>query len=89
MSLGLYYRPVPKDIPPAEELPYELKAIISRRYLGSDGSVRGECVLDRGDTAYLEGIADSYGPAADGAAELVQAIREHGAVTLWIGEADD
>lgn len=90
MSFGLYYRPVPKEIPPATDLPVALKYVIARRFFDHDGSVRGECVLDKRSIPYLEGIADAgRGEASEGAAELVKAIREHEAVTLWIGDADD
>jgi hypothetical protein len=90
VSFSLYWRPVPKEIPPARDLPYELKRIVGQRWFGHDGTIRGECVLTSRDIAYLEGIADANGgEASEGATELINAIREHDTVTLWIGDADD
>lgn len=90
MSFSLYYRPVPKEIPPPRDLPVGLKYVIAPRWFDHDGSLRGRCVLDKRHVPYLEGIADANrGEASQGAAELVGAIGEHGAVELWIGDADD
>lgn len=90
MSFGLYYRPVPKEVPPAGDLPVALKYVIARRFFDHDGSLRGRALLDRRMIPYLEGIADANtGEASEGAAELIKAIREHDAVELWIGDADD
>jgi hypothetical protein len=90
VSFGLYYRPVPKEIPPAIYLPVQLKYVIARRFFDHDGSLRGQCILDKRHIPYLEGIADANkGEASEGAAELIKAIREHDIVELWIGDADD
>lgn len=86
MSFGLYYRPVPKEIPPAIDLPVDLKYPLARRFLGHDGSLRGEMTVTREHIPYLEGLADG---GTEGAAELIAAVREHEAVELWIGDPDD
>lgn len=91
MSFGLYWRPAPKEVPPAHDLPVDLKYVLARRLWGHDGTLRGEAVLTGTIIPYLEGIADARGnsDAAEGARELIKAIKEHGAVELWIGDADD
>ncbi len=82
MSTDLWYRPVPKDQPPAETLPYPLKRAIARRYWDHDGTLCGdELEFTAADVPYLEGLADG---GVEGARELIGAIREHGAVILWI-----
>lgn len=83
MSSTLYWRPAPKDVPPAESLPFELKKAIARRFWDHDGSLHGEEIeVDTEGVPYLEGLSDA---GVDGADELLQAIREHGRVLLWIG----
>ena len=83
MSSTLYWRPAPKDVPPAEGLPYELKKAIARRFWDHDGSLHGdEIEVGAAEVPYLEGLSDG---GVDGAEELLQAIREHGRVLLWIG----
>jgi hypothetical protein len=90
MSFGLYWRPVPKEIPPARDLPVALKYPLARRYMDHDGSLRGETTVTKADIPYLEGLADGGSlEVAEGAAELIAAVREHDAVELWIGDADD
>jgi len=87
MSTSLYWTPAPGDVPPAEELPFELKKAIAQRLWGHDGSLWGEKVeLSRANAAiipYLEGLADA---GVDGAAELIRAINTHDAVLVWVGE---
>jgi len=86
MSTSLYWTPAPRDVPPAEGLPYELKKAIAQRLWGHDGSVYGEKVELSRATAiipYLEGLADA---GVDGAAELIRAINTHDSVLVWIGE---
>lgn len=68
MSFGLYWRPVPKEVPPARDLPVALKYVVSRRYWDHDGSLRGHTLLSKADLPYLEGIRDGGQPeAAEGA----------------------
>jgi len=85
MSSSLYWRPVPRDIPPAEELPYQLKKALSVRLWGHDGSLYGDKVeLNKATPIipYLEGLADA---GVEGAEELIRAINIHDAVVVWIG----
>jgi hypothetical protein len=90
VSFGLYYRPVPKEIPPATDLPVALKYPLARRYMDHDGSMRGQMVVTAAHVPYLEGLADGGSPeVAEGAAGLIAAVKEYGAVELWIGDADD
>lgn len=82
MSTSLYWRPVPQDTPPARDLPYDLKKAISQRFWGHDGSLYGDEVeLTQAHVMYLEGLRDA---GVDGAADLIAAIRAHGAIELWI-----
>lgn len=82
MSTDLHWMPAPKDQPPPEILGSALKRCLARRLWGHDGSLRGETVeVHESLLPYLEGLVDGK---VDGAAELVAAIREHGAVLLWI-----
>jgi hypothetical protein len=90
MSFGLYWRPVPKEVPPARDLPVALKYPLARRYFDHDGTLRGEMLVTKAHIPYLEGLADgSSGEVAEGARELIAAINEHEIVDLWIGECDD
>jgi hypothetical protein len=78
----MYWRPAPKDVPPVEELPYQLKKAVAQRLWGHDGSLYGDAVMiGKSMVDYLEGLADA---GIDGAADLIAAINEHGAVVIWI-----
>lgn len=82
MSNDLYWRPAPKDLPPARSLPHGLKARLARRLWGEDSPALGSTMdVDQHELPYLEGLADG---GVDGAADLVDAIREHGTIQLWI-----
>lgn len=82
MSTSLYWRPAPKDVPPADTLPSELKKALARRYWDHDGSMwADEREFDSADVPYLEGLRDA---GLDGAAELIAAIKKHGRVEVWI-----
>lgn len=88
MSSSLYWRPAPKEEPPAHDLPFGLKKAISQRFWGHDGSLYGDKVeMGASVIPYLEGLADGgTEEIADGARELIAAIRKHGTVEVWIGE---
>lgn len=84
MSTSLYWRPAPKEVPPARVLPYELKKAIAQRMFGHDGSLcSDEIEVGTESLPYLEGLADGR---VEGAAELIGAIHLHGSVLLRIGE---
>lgn len=87
MSSNLYMRPVPKN-PPRDDLPFGLKKAIAQRFWGHDGSLFGDAIqVDRSWVMYFEGLRDSgNGEVAEGAAEVLAAIRDHGVVELWIAE---
>ncbi len=83
MSLSLHWRPAQ----PAQSwprLPYALKSVIARRLWGHDGSVPGEeTLVGLSEIDYLDGLADA---GVDGALELRNAIKNYGAVFVWIGD---
>jgi hypothetical protein len=79
----MYWRPAPKEEPPVQDLPYELKRAVAQRFWGHDGTLHGDdYALSKEDIPYLEGLADA---GIDGATELIEAIRQHGRVLVWIG----
>jgi hypothetical protein len=82
MSFNLYWRPVKPTT--AKSLPRDLKKPLAKRFFDSDGSLKGGPVtLTDKDSDYLEGLADA---GVDGAEELIEAIRRHGAVEVYIDE---
>jgi hypothetical protein len=82
MSSSMYWRPVPKDLPRPELLSYDLKHRLARRFWDHDGSLNGEPIeFDATQIPYLEGLADG---GVEDAQELIDAIREHGSVHVWI-----
>lgn len=85
MSSSMYWRPVPKDVPPGQWLDDGVRYKLGERLWGS-GSLRNEAELDGTDIAYLEGLADG---GVKGARDLLDAIRAHGRVKIWIGDADE
>jgi hypothetical protein len=86
MSSSLYWRQAPREAPPANRLPYGLKKALARRYWDHDGSLPGDLTeLGKSSLDYLEGIRDGADEqTSQGAAELISAIREYGAVEIWI-----
>lgn len=79
----MYWRPAPKEEPPAHDLPYELKRAVAQRFWGHDGTLHADDhLLSKEDVPYLEGLADA---GVDGATELIEAIRQHGRLLVWIG----
>lgn len=69
------------------ELPFGLKKAISQRLWGHDGSLYGdEREIGPSMVPYLEGLADGgNAEVAEGATVLLDALRVHRAVVLWIG----
>lgn len=87
MSFGLFYQLIPEKTPPITELPHQLKSVISRRWWDHDGTLRGEALpVTASNLSYFDGLADA---GISGAAEIAQAVREHGRVNIWIGEISD
>lgn len=83
MSLSMYWKPAhPAQTWPS--LPYALKSAIARRFWDHDGSMPGGGVeLSHGDVSYLEGLNDA---GVEGAHILIDAITQHRAVIVWIGD---
>ena len=72
------WRPIVTD---ANDLPKELKFVISRRLWDTDGSCgHGEASMNSSDISYLEGLRDA---GIKGAKELIDAIEQYGTVILW------
>jgi hypothetical protein len=85
MSSSMFWRPVPKEVPPGQWVPDDLRHKLGKR-LWDSYSDRNEAELDKTNLPYLDGLADG---GVEGAAELVAAILEHGRVRVWIGYADE
>lgn len=85
VSTTMYWRPAPKTPPPGTDLPDTLKRIIADRFWDHDGTLYAEAAQlgTQSDLAYLEGLRDAGVAGAD---ELLEAIRKHGAIEIWIGE---
>jgi hypothetical protein len=87
MSFDLCCQPPPAVLPPVTVLPRALKYKLGPRFWHSDGTIRGEPImLGKEIISYLEGLADA---GAEGANQLIQIIRDHGPVALWIGTPED
>lgn len=82
MSLSMHWRPVqPGNEWPS--LPYALKRAVAQRLWHHDGSLSGaEVEVGAEFVPYLNGLEDA---GVDGATELIEAIRKHGKVGIWIG----
>jgi hypothetical protein len=87
MSHGLYWRPVPKDQPPPESASSLKHLLIPKLWGDSTPPLGDETEAGRDLIPYLEGIRDSTGDSdmKEDAAGLIAAIREHGAVEMWVG----
>ena len=84
LSTNLYWRPAPKEEPPADTLADDLKRILARKFWGHDGSLWGETfIITRDELEYLEGLKDA---GIHDAGTLIAAIKAHGNVELWIKE---
>lgn len=80
----LYWKPAPKDEPPDRELPAPLRNVLAKRLWNHEGAVHAvETEVGDWSVSYLEGLADGR---VDGAQELLDAIRAHGAVLIWIAD---
>ena len=84
MSTNLYWRPVPKA-DPGHHLD-QIKYRIAPRLWGHDGSLHGDPVeIGQEMLGYLEGLHDAGSETvASEAQELIDAIRDYGAVELLI-----
>lgn len=79
MSTSLYWRRVS---PMEGDLSIDLKKAIAHRFWGHDGTLAGDHhIVDRGSIDYLSGLADA---GVDGAEELINLIRQHGQIDLWV-----
>jgi hypothetical protein len=80
VSSSLFWKPV---IPQRENtLPDNLKYILGKKYWNHDGTLTSPpLVLDEDNLEYLSGLVDA---GVEGAEELVEAIRKHGRVEIWI-----
>ena len=87
VSTNLYWRPAPKD-QPKPELLSGIKHLLARRLWDHDGSLHGDVIQVGPELLpYLEGIRDGgSGEIAEDADCLIDAIRRHGIVELWIAE---
>ena len=85
MSTNLYWRPVPREIPPARTV-NALKRAIARRVWDHDGSLHGDTIIVGTELLpYLEGLRDAgTEETREDASELIEAIQEHGSVEIWI-----
>lgn len=85
MSASMHWRPVyPK--PEGEYVEDEVRRALARRLWNHDGSlVSDPSQLDKDDLPYLEGLRDGLsGDGATSAQDLIDAIRKHGSVEIWI-----
>jgi len=89
MSSTLYFRAVPKDLPPASSAS-SLKHLLGPKLWGGNWS--SAYGLENTATAtadlipYLEGIRDAGNEEMrEDADDLIAALKEHGEVDLWIG----
>lgn len=84
MSASMYWRPVPVK-PDGEPVDDDLMYLLRRRLWDDETSQepRSGCELEIGHELipYLEGLADGN---VDGAAELIEAIRRHKSIQIWI-----
>ncbi|MFG2001707.1 hypothetical protein ACGFNU_21405 [Spirillospora sp. NPDC048911] len=86
MSFSMFWRPAPKDIPPGQWLDDDLKYKLGQRLWESGTSKNGPEQVGAELVPYLEGLADG---GVVGAKELIEAIREHERVEIWIGDPSD
>lgn len=84
MSLSMHWKPAHPAAETWPSLPYALKSAIARRLWDHDGSTPGDEVeLGLADVSYLEGLHDA---GVVGAHLLIDAIAQHRAVVVWIGD---
>lgn len=82
----MYFQPRPANPPPIEYAT-DLKYTVRDRWFGGERRAGRELTAD--ELPYLQGIIDCGGDAGVIAGEIAAAIREHGTVAVWIGEAED
>lgn len=81
MSASLHWRPIPQD-PPENDLPPSLRHAITRNVQGSEYDFwRDGVCYTRNDLPYFYGLRDG---GVEGAAELIELIRKHGEVELYL-----
>jgi hypothetical protein len=91
MSFNMWAVPMPKD-PPSPQSFYDVKHAFARQFMNSDGSVRGECVIDASNRKviliWLEGYA--AGCAKDARKEVLDfrslIAQNPQGVHVWIGD---
>lgn len=85
----LRYRPMPAP-PAAEELPRALKEYLGNQLWETDQeALTGSPIVIRADNLRVVGFLEALKAVEiDGADELLEAIQEYGAVTIWVGEDD-
>jgi hypothetical protein len=93
VSFNFYWKavPEPQDVPRGD-LETRLKYFMAPRMWGHDGTLRGDTVLDGGDIAYLTGMLDALKEDQfmhKSLEDLINNIKEHGRVFIWIGDSDD
>ena len=79
MSTNLYFRPVPKEIPPARDIG-ALKRRLGKRLWGHDGTLHGDTlIVGKELLPYLEGLKDAgTGETAEDATKLIEAKKAVG-----------
>ena len=85
MSSSLHWRPVPPPVPDSQ-LSSDLKFKIRERIWGGDPEYnvsREIAITDVSDIAYLAGLADC---GIEDAQKLIDLIRHHRRVEIWIGD---
>ena len=83
MSMDLYWRPV---VPiEGQHLSRALKYAISRKLWDHDGTLGGEATLSDDSIPFLEGMIAAGGEEIRRDCQtLIDAIKKHGAVVVWI-----
>lgn len=85
MSASMHWRPVyPK--PEGEYVDDRVRRALAQHLWDQDGSMsEGPSELDKDNLQYLQGLRDGLsGEAATSAQELIDAIRRHGTIEVWI-----
>lgn len=84
MSVNLYYRRVPKNIPPEKTLEDKLKYILGHEFWGHDGTLRSDHkLLTVNELSFLRGLLAA---GVKDAGKLIEEIERNDAVEVWIDE---